>query len=136
LIDLNTSVIERDEIGVMGIRTTDDLHAIRSAWVRLEEIVPLHGRKFFAAVDTSAAGYFACVQLRDEDDPAALGLEPDTLPGGRYLRARLRGEPPELYDQIRPAFEALLEQADPDKSRPSIEFYRRRDEVDVLLPVA
>jgi hypothetical protein len=45
-------------------------------------------------------------------------------------------EPPELYEQIPPAFEALVERADPDTSRPSIEFYRRRDGVDVLLPVA
>jgi len=132
----HTDVVDREETLVMGIRTTDDLHAIRSAWERLEEIVPLRGRKFFAAVDTSASDYLACVQLRDDDDPAALGLEATTLPGGRYLRARLHGEPPELYDQIRPAFEALVEQTDPDNSRPSIEFYRRRDEVDVLIPVA
>jgi predicted transcriptional regulator YdeE len=133
---VNTEVVERDEIQVMGILTMDDLDAIRAAWQRLEEIVPLRGRKFFAAVDTSAGDYFACVQLRDGDDPRPLGLEVRTLPGGRYLRARLRGEPPELYDQIGPAFEALVEQAEPDANRPSLEFYRRRDEVDVLVPVA
>jgi hypothetical protein len=133
---IDTEVVDREDTRVMGIRTTDDLEAIRSAWEGLEEIVPLRGRKFFAAVDTSASEYFACVQLRDDDDPAAFGLEPATLPGGRYLRTRLRGDPPELYDRIRPAFEALVEQIDPDSSRPSIEFYRRRDEVDVLLPIA
>jgi DNA gyrase inhibitor GyrI len=133
---MDTNVVECEDTRVMGIRTTDDLDAIRRAWERLEEIVPLRGRKFFAAVDTSASDYFACVQLRDDDDPAVFGLEPGTLPGGRYLRARLRGDPPELYEQIRPAFDALVEQANPDNSRPSIEFYRRRDEVDVLIPVA
>jgi DNA gyrase inhibitor GyrI len=133
---MDTKVVEREDTRVMGIRTTDDQDAIRTAWERLEEIVPLRGRKFFAAVDTSASDYFACVQLCDDDDPVALGLEPRTLPGGRYLRARLRGEPPELYDQIGPAFDALVEQADPDATRPSIEFYRRRNEVDALLPVA
>jgi hypothetical protein len=53
------------------------------------------------------------------DDPAALGLESGRLPGGRYLRTRLRGEPRQL-----------------DESSPSIEFYRRHDEIDLLLPVA
>jgi DNA gyrase inhibitor GyrI len=133
---MDTKVVEREDTRVMGIRTTDEQEAIRTVWERLEEIVSLRGRKFFAAVDASASDYFACVQLRDDDDPVALGLEPRTLPGGRYLRARLRGEPPELYDQIGPAFDALGEHADPDATRPSIEFYRRRDEVDVLLPVA
>jgi hypothetical protein len=30
----------------------------------------------------------------------------------------------------------LVEQAEQDETRPSIEFYRRRDEIDLLLPVA
>jgi len=31
---------------------------------------------------------------------------------------------------------ALIGETTPDDSRPSIEFYRRRDEIDLLLPVA
>jgi hypothetical protein len=58
------------------------------------------------------------------------------LPGGRYLRTRLRGEPPELYARIGPTFDKLVGLAAADESRPSIEFYRRHDEVDLLLPVA
>jgi predicted lactoylglutathione lyase len=41
--DLDPTV-EREDTRVRGIRTTDDLDAIRSAWERLEEIVPLRGR--------------------------------------------------------------------------------------------
>ena len=37
---------------------------------------------------------------------------------------------------IAPTFERLAKQADPDPNRPSIEFYRRRDVIDLLLPVA
>jgi predicted transcriptional regulator YdeE len=128
--------VQREETPVMGVRTTDDLAAIRSAWERLEEIVPLRGRKFFGAVDKSASDYFACVEVHDDEDPAELGLEPGTLPGGRYLRERLRSEPPELYDRIAPAFQALAATTQRDESRPEIEFYRRHDEVDVLFPVA
>jgi hypothetical protein len=64
-----------------------------------------------------------------------LGLESFVLPGGRYLRERLRGEPPDVYDEIAPTFQMLVEQAEVDETRPSIEFYRRRDEIDLLLPV-
>ena len=51
---------------------------------------------------------------------------------GTYRRERLRGEPPEIYDRIPGVVEAL---GAGDSSRPVIEHYRRRDEIDVLLPV-
>ena len=57
-------------------------------------------------------------------------------PAGAYLRTRLRGEPPELYSRIGPTFEAIAAQNPSDDTRPSIEFYRRLDEIDLLLPVA
>jgi hypothetical protein len=48
----------------------------------------------------------------------------------------LRGEPPQVYERIAPTFEALAKTTRSDESRPSIEHYRRRDEIDLLLPVA
>ena len=70
-----------------------------------------------------------------EGDAVLPELESGTLPGGRYLRARLRGEPPGLYERIKPVFDELARKAEADESRPSLEHYRRRDEVDLLLPV-
>jgi DNA gyrase inhibitor GyrI len=63
------------------------------------------------------------------------GLESGTLPGGRFLRARLRGEPPAVYERIGPTFDELTRHTKPDRSRPSLEHYRRHDEIDLLLPV-
>jgi hypothetical protein len=37
---------------------------------------------------------------------------------------------------IAPTFEKLSQRSDHDSARPGIEFYRRRDVVDLLLPVA
>jgi DNA gyrase inhibitor GyrI len=65
-----------------------------------------------------------------------LGLEEGALPGGRYLRARLQGEPPALYERIAPTFDELVRRAQPDEARPSLEFYRRHDEIELLLPVS
>ena len=42
---------------------------------------------------------------------------------------------PEVYSRIGAAFDALFEQADHDPDRPVIEFYRREDEIDCLVPV-
>lgn len=134
--DLAATLIERAETPVMFLRMADEVTQIRGGWERLEAQVGLRGRKFFGAFDSSTREYRVCVQMREDDDPAALGLESDTLPGGRYLRARLRGEPPEVYEQIGPTFAALMKAARPDETRPSIEFYRHRDEIDLLLPVS
>jgi len=35
-----------------------------------------------------------------------------------------------------PTFQPLLKTATPDESRPSIEHYRRRNEIDLLVPVS
>jgi hypothetical protein len=48
----------------------------------------------------------------------------------------LHGEPPALYDLIGPPFERLASRDDCDASPAGVEFYRRRDEVHLLLPVA
>jgi DNA gyrase inhibitor GyrI len=66
-----------------------------------------------------------------------MGLERATIPGGRYRRARLKGEPPAVYERIGRTFEEMAAAiADLDRARPWIEFYRARDEIDLLIPIA
>jgi hypothetical protein len=74
--------------------------------------------------------------LRADDDPAAIGLETATLPRGRYARVRLEGQPPSVYALIAPTFAQLAQRSDRDPTRPSIEFYRSREVIDLLLPIA
>lgn len=126
--------VERDAIAVQFVRVPDGLDDIGRAWNELEAVVALRGRHFYGAYDPVADDYRACVEVR-EGDALAPGLESGTLPGGRYLRARLRGEPPGIYEQIKPTFDALVAQHTPDKTRPSLEHYRRHDELDLLLPI-
>ena len=134
--ELTATPVERESTQVMFLRTQDEAVAIQRAWERLEAMVGLRGRRFLGAFDASSGEYRVCVQVREGDDPEALGLESGSLPGGRYLRARLRGEPPGVYERIAPTFAALESVARPDTTRPNIELYRRRDEIDLLLPVA
>ncbi|HEY6606231.1 MAG TPA: GyrI-like domain-containing protein [Gaiellaceae bacterium] len=128
--------VERDETVVMFLRTEDDVAEIQRGWTRLEELVGLRGRKFFGAFYPSTQEYRVCVQIKEGDDPAALGLETGTLPGGSYLRVRLRGEAPQVYSEIGPTFDALAEASARDDARPAIEFYRADGEIDLLHPVA
>ena len=122
-------LVERQPTQVLFVSCADEVPEIRAAWDRLEAKVPLRGRHFFGAAYADGT-YHACVQ-RLADEPAA-GLEEGDLPGGCYRRERLRGEPPEVYDRIAGAVEAL---GPGDPSRPVIEHYRRRDEIDVLMPL-
>ena len=115
-------------------RVADEATAIGRGMQEVEETVALRGRKYYGAFDNDGE-YRICVQLREGDDPQALGLEVGSLPGGRYARERLTGEPPKIYELIGPTFERLSGRPDRDPSRPGIEFYRRRDVIDLLLPV-
>jgi hypothetical protein len=102
------------------VRVPDGLEHIRRAWDELEAAVALRGRHFYGAFDPVANDYRACVEVR-EGDELAPGLESGTLPGGRYLRARLHGDPPAVYERIGPTFGAMTQHATPDGSRPSLE---------------
>ncbi len=119
----------------MFLATGDSGTEIRAGWAGMEVLVPLKGRKFYGAFYPSAGEYRVCVALKEGDDLTLLGLESGALPGGRYLHLRLRGEPPAVYDQIGPAFAALAASHDGDRARPSIEFYRSRDEIELFYPV-
>lgn len=107
------------------------------AFDRLEKALgDIKGRKFYGYYDPEQREYRACVALADGDDPESKGFTRATLPGGKYARARLKGEPPDLYRRIGPAFDDLGNINDTkDFMRPWIEFYRARDEVDLLVPI-
>jgi hypothetical protein len=128
------SEVERDEIAVQFVRVPDGVEHIRRAWDELEAVVALRGRHFYGAFDPVTNDYRACAEVR-EGDELVPGLESGTLPGGRYLRARLHDDPPGVYARIGPTFGELTEQAKPDETRPSLEHYRRHDEIDLLLPI-
>src|SRR5215471_9271197 len=110
--------VERAEIAVQFIRVPDGLEEIGRAWNELESVVALRGRHFYGAYDPVADDYRACVEVRDGDELVP-GLESGTLPGGRFLRARLRCEPPALYERINPTFDEMVRQAKQDETRPS-----------------
>ncbi len=102
--------VERDDVRVMFMRVSEVTPAaIQHAWAKFEVAAGLKGRKFFGALDNEAREYRVCAQLRRDDDPEALGFEVGTLPGGTYLRTRLQGEPPAIYERIPSTWEELVE---------------------------
>jgi DNA gyrase inhibitor GyrI len=127
---------ERPETPVMFLQVPGESDQIREAWERLERIVgSRRGRKFYGIFNAAAGTYRACVEVREGDRAEALGLRRGVLEGGSYVRMRLRQKSPAPHDQIVAVFEELQESSGRDRGRPRIEYYRRRGEVDVLMPV-
>lgn len=127
---------ERPDTPVMFLQVEGEPDRIRQAWDHLDRILgSRRGRKFYGVFNAAAGTYRACVELREGDRPDALGLRTGVLQGGAYVRMRLRQAPPTLYASIPAAFEELQEASLRDRGRPRVEYYRRRGEVDVLMPV-
>ncbi len=119
-------------IEVMYVREFEKPDA--AAFAELEAIVGLQGRRFYGVFDEDAGRYWACVQRRDQDDPAGIGLRTCTIGGGLYASKRLRGDYDDLIGLIAPTFEEMGARHDVDPSRPAIEFYRRHNEFVLYLP--
>jgi DNA gyrase inhibitor GyrI len=128
---------DRDKTPVMSLArpgTPEDIPgAAHRAWHDLEALIPPKGRKIYGYWDPPSLEYRACYSLQEGDDPEALGLDRAVLPGGRYRRARIKGD--DAYAQIGPAFDTLAKDAPIDEGRPWLEVYRRHDEVDLLVPI-
>ncbi len=126
--------VQRDQVRVRYVEVADDGELIPEAWSQLEAAVgPLRGRRFLATI--ADGRYRASVEVADVCGVGEAALNEAVVPGGRYLRARLRGDPPEVYQRIPATWESVAAAGDIDPSRPSLELYRRRDEIDVLAPV-
>jgi hypothetical protein len=128
-------IVVREPTDVMLVQVADQLPEIQRAWASFEAAVGLRGRKFYGAFDPATDTYSVCAVLRPDDVPSHFGAERGTLPGGRYACVRLHGEPPAVYEEIGPTAERLAQRSDHDQTRPTLEYYRRRDLIDVLVPV-
>jgi hypothetical protein len=129
------NVIERDPVTVLLKTCRDELAEIQRLWPEFEQLVGVRGRKMYATVNVAAGTYTACTPLRPDDDPEALRVVVGELPGGLFRRGRLKGEPPAVYGVIALGVEELVAAGPVDPARPVVEFYKRRDEIELWVPV-
>lgn len=127
--------VDRAAKPIMFVRVPDELPAMQRAWAELEDLVGMRGRKFYGVFDEVAVEYRVCAEIRPDDPEDRFGLEVGELAGGAYLRMRLTGEPPAVYSRIGPGFKELHALAEADPGRHDVEFYRRRNEIELLMPV-
>jgi DNA gyrase inhibitor GyrI len=105
------------------------------AFIRLEQVVPLNGNRFYATFDRKTQEYRACVALRDGESSDRYGLPEFTIDGGPYASATLKGAYEDIVKLIAPTFERLGTEHVVDAKRRSLEFYKRHTEIILYLPV-
>jgi hypothetical protein len=115
--------------------TVDDLAHIQEIWPPFEHLVGLKGRKMYARADERQNIYTVCTPVKAGDDPDSLGLQTGRLLGGPYLRGRLVGEPPSIYERIGAGVGELRGLVEMDATRPLVEFYRRHDQIELWVPI-
>jgi hypothetical protein len=128
-------IVERRPVAIMGATCADELSEIQTLWPEFEHLVGLQGRKMYAVIDVRSGTYTTCTPIRPDDHPLALKLRIGELPGGRFRRGRLRGEPPSVYGLIAPGVEELESTGPVDDTRPVVEFYKRSDEIELWVPI-
>ena len=110
------------------------------AFMRLEErLESLRGSRMYGILyPGEPTAYYACLRL-DDDHSEDLGFERAEVPGGLYGRKLVRdwdnkiSKLPEFFDQLQAD---LLEAGFlRDPTRPLLEFYRRSDELLIMVPV-
>ncbi len=122
-----------EAIEVMCIVAIGGLEGIKEAWDKLEAPLPgLKGRRFYGTYLNGK--YRACVAIRDDDNPAALGLDTWTIPGGTYVRTKMENWS-ERTSEIGETFEALAAKYPVDPTRPEIEFYKSQKELILFMPI-
>ena len=121
----------------MYLETRDLSNQIPATFIDLESrLDTLQGRKFYGAFNDMDGIYQACVVIQEGDDPASLGLKVGVIAGGLYARAKVM-DWVENVKKIGEQFDQLAEEYNNriDNTRPSVEFYRRHNEVICLLPI-
>lgn len=125
----------REDQQVLSQDVPLELEHIKAAWPSFEAAFDsLQGRKMAGLIYNTDHTYRLTSQRLTRDTTVPVGMNSTTTPGGNYLRLRLLGEPPGVYDHIADAFDELFEHADHDPTRPLIEYYHSEGRVDCLVP--
>jgi hypothetical protein len=134
---METNYVELQEIPVIRVRADMKGKGPSAAFDLLESKLPtLKGRKFYGTFQFTPDGeeYYACVVRMSSDDPEKMELETGVIPGGWYVRSKLvdwqtnLSKLPSLFGEMRRSNEV-------DPGRPSLEFYRSQEEMQLFLPV-
>ncbi len=124
------------DIPLMCLKSPNGPQSSAETFDRLESALPtLKGRRFYGLIKyhENQVDYYACVNLEEGDDPDKSGFERIVLHKGKYDREKVQ-DWEENIDTIPEIFEKLEARNDVDEGRFSVEYYRSRRELFLMLP--
>ena len=133
-------LIDVPELTLAYVEAVGGFTGAGTAFDQLERrMSTLRGQKMYGVVyPGDPVRYLACLLL-DNEDSVDLGLERTTVPAGRYARTLVRDwatripELPSIVDRLQTDIADAGLAVDPD--RPMLEYYRRVDELLMMVPV-
>ena len=123
---------QKFSITVMERTTVDELAHIQAIWPRFEQLVRFRGRKMYSRIDVRLNTYTVCTPLKDRDRPDSLGFAARHIGRRWYLRGRI-GTLPRSTSESAGGMAELEAATLGDDARPPVEFYGRRDQIDLWL---
>lgn len=137
---MQDTYVELQEIPVMRVKADLKGSGPAAAFTLLESKLPmLRGRKFYGVFRITPEGieeYYSCVARIESDAPDNMKLETAVIPGGRYFRRKVMKWEQVIRDGKLPRiFHDLASSKEVDSTRPSIEYYRSHEELQLLVPV-
>ena len=125
-----------DDIPVIYAGALGGAEGAGAAFDELELHLPsLGGGRFFGTFQIQTGEYRACVRIRDDDNPSAMGLYIGVIPASEYERHKIANWA-EHVPEIGQTFDAVAVVYKANRSRPSVELYLSQPNLFLYSPVA
>jgi hypothetical protein len=127
-----------EKMFLLYLEVANDPQSQQKAWPDFEARFPsLTGRKMYGLDYEAKRVYRVCSLELESDEGKDFGLNRFEFEGGKYMRLRLKFEPPEIYEKIGPAYGLLISKFEEliEWSLPFIEHYKAHNILDVMIPV-
>ncbi|MBL9130163.1 MAG: hypothetical protein JNG86_03130 [Verrucomicrobiaceae bacterium] len=131
-----STIIQQPPLRLITVKAKSFPDGIRAAWQGIESKRAIKGRKAYGLIydQDDTKSYFAGLVSEGELEERVTGLEIIEVPGGPCARVKIDAWQQKIA-QIGPLFTQMAEEHEVDPSRPAMEFYRRINELHLLLPV-
>ncbi|MDY0339551.1 MAG: hypothetical protein WC925_04990 [Bacilli bacterium] len=140
-IDTNLGVIKKvflEKMKFLYMESRNDVESQKKTWPDFESKFPsLTGRKMYGLDYSEKGTYRTCSLVLDTDAGNNYGLDQFEFEGGKYMRLRLKHEPPILFEKIGPAYDLLIKNYEDiiNWNMPFIEYYKAKNVLDIMVPV-
>lgn len=129
--------IQESNIEVMCLQSPNGPNTAAQTFDKLEgRLDSLKGRRFYGLfkVEEGVETYLACTKIKPEDNPEKLGFRRATIQRGKYDREKLKSWEDKI-EQLPAIFASMEKRNEVDEGRYTIEYYRSREELILMLPV-